>query len=143
MTGFMDRLLRILCALLVVLSATAAELRLPMDTAHPDVDCAASTSEHCPCGMPMAPPVGPRSDPQSCCTTLPAPMTIPSRATIAVERVVSAELALPEPRPWPGTWDLLPTFRDARSGLAGHGPVDTGPPLRASERVAHLGVFRI
>jgi len=143
MTGFMDRLLRILCAFLVVLSATAAELRLPMDAAHSDRDCAASASEHCPCGMPMAPPVGPQPDPQLCCTTLPAPTTAPSGTTVAVERVISAELALPEPRPWPATWSLLPTFRDARSGLAGHGPVDTGPPLPASERVAHLGVFRI
>jgi len=131
----MDRLLRILFALLVVIGATGAELRLP--ESRPDMDCPVSADGTCPCGMPMP-------TPQSCGHSLPSPGVAPTRAvSVLIECAASADRAMQEPRPWPAAWSLPPRLQNARYATLEVIPVDTGPPLPASERAARLRVFLI
>lgn len=134
----MDRLLRILFALLVAIGATGAELRLPQGMAPIEMDCQSSNGT-CPCGMPM-----PLRGPQPCNTSVPSPVAVPTRTfSTVIEYATSADRAVEEPRPWPATWALLPRFEDEKWMVSEPVPMDTGPPLLASERSARLRVFRI
>jgi hypothetical protein len=133
----MDRLLRILFALLVAIGATGAELRLPQASFQVDMDCGPGADGTCPCGMPMP-------GPEPCTITLPSPMAAPTRTVTAVsEPVATADPAGPEPKPWPPTSLMLPLCEGAQPMLPEFRVLDTGPPLLASERAARLRVFRI
>lgn len=135
----MDRFLRILFALLVAIGATGAELRLPQESVRMDMDCGVSADGTCPCGMPM-----PGRSPQPCNTSAPSPVAVPTRTVTAViECATAADRRVHEPRPWPASWIVLPRFEDEKWMASEPIPVDTGPPLLASQRTARLRVFRI
>ena len=119
------------------LGAVGAELRLPQDAARMDMDCIPNADGTCPCGMPMP-------GPQPCNISIPSPLAVPARAiTAVVEYATSADQVLPEPKPWPAAWAVLPRFEDAPWAASEPIPVDTGPPLLASERITRLRVFLI
>lgn len=131
----MDHLLRILLAFFVTIGATGGALRLPQTAVQVEMDCDVNPDGSCPCGMPM---------PQPCNTSVPSPIGVPTRSvTTIVESVTAADQVLQEPRPWPSAWNLQPRLRDEKGTRAEPIPVDTGPPLLASERATHLRVFRI
>jgi hypothetical protein len=132
----MDRILRILLALLVAIGATGAELQPPQASMPMNMECPVLPDGTCPCGMPMPEP-GP-------CVVIPSPVMGPLRTAIAVvEYATAADRVAAEPKPWPATYVLAPWFVDERRVSREPIPADTGPPLLASERSAHLGVFRI
>lgn len=132
----MDRFLRILLAVLVAIGATGAELQPPHAPMPMNMECPVLPDGTCPCGMPMPEP-GP-------CVVIPSPVMAPLRTAIAVvEYATAADRVAVEPKPWPATWVLVPRSADERRVSREPIPVDTGPPLLASERSAHLGVFRI
>lgn len=132
----MDRFLRILFALLVVIGATGAELRLPQESVAAEMDCPVSADGTCPCGMPMPEPRP--------CTSIPSPVAPPSRTvSVVVAQAAAADPVPVEPKPWPRTWESDWSEPALVRMSAEPIPCDTGPPLLASERSAHLGVFRI
>ena len=131
---FMRRFFPALIALLVVLGAMGAELRL-VET--PAMLCCCGGSGHQSCGMPQR-------SPHPCGNSIPAPVAAPSRTVaIVVEAVTTAQQRVKEPRPWSATWVWVTDFGPEASALGPVLPVDTGPPPLASERRAQLGVFRI
>ena len=133
----MNRFLRFLFALLVAIGATGAELQPPVRRA---MDCCPVGDEGpCPCGMPA-----PARGPQSCGSPAPAPVAPPVRAAAVVAEIaVAADTVVPEPLPWPAAWHLDHVALDEAQYQVEPIPVDTGPPLLASERSSRLRVFRI
>lgn len=132
----MDRLLRILLALMVAIGATGAELQPPQASMPMNMECPVLPDGTCPCGMPMPEP-GP-------CIVVPSPVMAPARSvSTVVEYATAADRVVVEPKPWPAAWALVPRIGDAKRVSLEPIPVDTGPPLLASERSAYLGVFRI
>ena len=130
------RFLYCLFALVVAMVATGAELRLPEPI---QMDCGATEDGTCPCGMPM-----PERSPAPCSTSLPSPVAVPTqRIKAIIEYATSADQTALEPKPWPVSWTLLHRLDDEKWMASQPIPVDTGPPLLASERTALLRVFLI
>lgn len=134
----MRRFIYCLFALLVVIGATGAELQLPQETAPVAMDCQPSGGI-CPCGMPM-----PQRGPQPCNTSVPSSMAVPTPKVTAVgESATSANQTVREPKPWPAAWTLLALLQDERTMASEPIPLDAGPPLLVSERLARLRVYLI
>lgn len=132
----MDRLLRIVLALLVTLGAIGAELQPPQASMPMDMECPVLPDGTCPCGMPMPEP-GP-------CVVIPSPVMAPVRTmTVVVEYATAADRIAQEPHPWPVAWERSLASGEAKWIGIKPIPADTGPPPLASERTARLRVFRI
>jgi hypothetical protein len=132
----MDRLLRFLLVVLVTLGVASAEVRLPEQKV---MDCPMSGAGTCPCGMPM-----PEKGPQPCGVFQTSPVTAPSRTlTAIIEYATTADRVTREPKPWPASWTVATPFEDEKLQRAEPLPVDTGPPLLASEFAARVRIFRI
>jgi len=131
----MNLFFRILLAFALALGAAGAEPQAPERV----MDCPMSEGGTCPCGMPM-----PEKGPQPCGIALNAPVAPPvRRVTAVIESVTAADVIAREPLPWPDSWKVLSRLEDEKWRRSEPIPVDTGPPLLASERNAHLRVFLI